>query len=56
MDYTFLCKQLAELTGGVRHPIANLANAAALLWQELENINRNPKCKVGYVLFPLFSV
>ncbi len=39
MDYTFLCKQLAELTGGLRHPIANLANASALLWQELENIN-----------------
>lgn len=39
MDYTFLNKQLAELTRGVKYPIANLANAAALLWQELENIN-----------------
>ncbi len=39
MNYTLLCKQLAELTEGVKHPIANLANASALLWQELENIN-----------------
>lgn len=39
MDYTLLCKQLTELTEGVKHPIANLANASALLWQELENIN-----------------
>lgn len=39
MDYTFLCEQLAALTRGVQHPIANLANASALLWQELENIN-----------------
>lgn len=39
MDYSFLCRQLSELTKGIPHPIANLANAAALLWQELENIN-----------------
>lgn len=39
MDYTVLWKQLEELTCGVKHPIANLANASALLWQELENIN-----------------
>ena len=39
MDYYFLCKQLEELTAGVMHPIANLANASALLWQELDRIN-----------------
>ncbi len=31
--------QLQALTEGVPYPIANLANAAALLWQELPNIN-----------------
>ncbi len=39
MDYKLLCKQLEELTAGVPRPIANLANAAALLWQELDKIN-----------------
>ncbi len=38
-DYTKLCEALAALTHGVPHPIANLANAAALLWQYLEDIN-----------------
>lgn len=39
MDYTMLCKLLKGLTENVPHKIANLANASALLWQELPNIN-----------------
>ena len=35
----FLCQQLQALTEGVPYKIANLANASALLWQELPNIN-----------------
>lgn len=38
-DYPELTAQLAALTVGVPHPVANLANAAALLWQGLEDIN-----------------
>ena len=38
-DYPKLTAQLASLTEGVPHPVANLANAAALLWQALEDIN-----------------
>ncbi len=39
IDYGALIKQLSALTEGVPHPVANLANAAALLWQSLKNIN-----------------
>jgi len=39
MDYKMLCKLLDGLTRDVPHPIANLANASALLWQELPNLN-----------------
>ena len=39
MDYKMLCEKLKALTVGVPYPIANLANAAALLWQELPDIN-----------------
>lgn len=39
IDYDALIKQLSALTEGVPHPVANLANAAALLWQSLKNIN-----------------
>ena len=39
IDYGALIEQLSALTEGVPHPVANLANAAALLWQGLENIN-----------------
>lgn len=39
VDYSFICSQLRALTDGVDHKIANLANASALLWQELDNIN-----------------
>lgn len=39
VDYENLCKTLQALTDGVPYEIANLANAAALLWQELPDIN-----------------
>ena len=38
-DYTELCEALRALVCGVPHPIANLANASALLWQEMPDIN-----------------
>ena len=38
-NYPELHTQLAALTGGVPHPIANLANASALLYQTLEGLN-----------------
>ena len=38
-DYTSLCAQLAALTDGIPYETANLANASALLWQTLPNIN-----------------
>ena len=38
-DYTSLNAQLAALTEGIPYETANLANAAALLWQELPGIN-----------------
>ncbi len=39
IDYNNLCAKLSSLTSGVPHKIANLANASALLWEALENIN-----------------
>ena len=39
IDYTSLCAQLAALTDGIPYEVANLANASALLWQELPDIN-----------------
>lgn len=39
VNYSALCAQLTALTDGVPHVIANLANASALLWQELPDIN-----------------
>ena len=39
MDYKLLCAQLKALTEDVQNPISNLSNAAALLWQELGDIN-----------------
>ena len=39
VNYGFVCQRLEGLTQGVPHKIANLANAAALLWQELPHIN-----------------
>lgn len=38
-DYAALCGQLDALTVGVPYPVANLANAASLLWQTLPQIN-----------------
>lgn len=39
VNYGFVCELLEALTQGVPHKIANLANASALLWQELPEIN-----------------
>ena len=39
VDYDSLCAQLSALTQDVPYPISNLSNAAALLWQELPEIN-----------------
>ena len=38
-DYASLCAQLSALTDGIPYETANLANASALLWQELSDIN-----------------
>ncbi len=38
-DYTSLCAQLAALVSGIPYETANLANASALLWQELPQLN-----------------
>lgn len=38
-DYNALCGEISALTEGVRHTIANLANASALLRQHLKEIN-----------------
>ena len=38
-DYDRLNETLRALTAGVPHPLANLANASALLMQGLENLN-----------------
>lgn len=37
--YSRILAELQALTGGIPHKIANLANAAALLWMELPEIN-----------------
>jgi GAF domain-containing protein len=39
VNYDSLCAQLSALTQDVPYPISNLANASALLWQELPDIN-----------------
>ena len=39
VDFAFLAQQLSALTEGVPYETANLANASALLWQELPEIN-----------------
>lgn len=38
-DYQNLCTQLTALTDGIPYETANLANASALLWEHLDNIN-----------------
>ena len=38
-DYTALSKELSALISGVPHKIANLANAASLLYNSLDDLN-----------------
>ena len=38
-DYKELCARLRSLTEGVAHPVANAANAAALLYEVLPDVN-----------------
>lgn len=38
-DYKLMASQLDALTRGIPHQVANLANASALLWQSLKDIN-----------------
>lgn len=38
-DYPKILQQLSALVEGIPYETANLANASALLWQEMENIN-----------------
>ena len=38
-NYTLVARQLAALVEGVPYEVANLANASALLWQEMPDIN-----------------
>ena len=38
-DYSLLSEQLRALTQGVPHFVANLANASALLWHSMEDLN-----------------
>lgn len=39
VNYSALCQQLSALTDGIPYETANLANASALLWQELPDLN-----------------
>ena len=39
MNYKELIMQVDALTAGVPHLVANLANASAAIWQEMERIN-----------------
>ncbi len=39
VNYNTLCAQLKALTENVPHEVANLANASALLWHHLPDIN-----------------
>jgi len=39
VNYDLIAQQLSALTEGVPYETANLANASALLWQELPDIN-----------------
>ena len=38
-NYSLTARQLAALIEGIPHEVANLANASALLWQEMPDIN-----------------
>ena len=37
--YNELCQNLKGITEGERHCVPNMANAAAILWNGLSNIN-----------------
>ena len=39
VNYETVCAQLSALIDGVPYEVANLANASALLWQEMPGIN-----------------
>ena len=39
VNYNFVAQRLVALTDGIPYEIANLANASALLWQYMEDIN-----------------
>lgn len=39
MDYVSLTREITALTEGIPHGVANLANASALLWQNLDRLN-----------------
>ena len=39
VNYAYVAQRLVALTDGVPYETANLANASALLWQHMENIN-----------------
>lgn len=39
VDYEKLCKELEALVSGVPHLTADLANASALIWERLDDIN-----------------
>ena len=38
-DYSLLCQNLFAITAGVPYETANLANASALLWEHLPDLN-----------------
>jgi GAF domain-containing protein len=38
-NYRDLCDNLSAVIDGVTHKIANLANASALLWEAMDNLN-----------------
>ena len=39
VNYKFVAQRLVALTDGIPYETANLANASALLWQHMEDIN-----------------
>ena len=39
VNYNFVAQRLVALTDGIPYETANLANASALLWQHMEDIN-----------------
>ena len=39
VNYELVARQLSALVEGVPHEVANLANASALLWQEMPRLN-----------------